>query len=46
MRIDVGDQDVVEIALMSLLAGMGQEPRRIELLDRHAAAAIGKKIHC
>jgi hypothetical protein len=30
---------------MGLLAGMGQEPRGIELLDRHAAAAIGKKIH-
>jgi hypothetical protein len=30
---------------MRLLAGVGQEPRGIELLDRHAAAAIGKKIH-
>jgi hypothetical protein len=30
---------------MRLLAGMGQEPRGIELFDRHAAAAIGKKIH-
>jgi hypothetical protein len=24
---------------------MGQEARCIELLDRHAAAAIGKKVH-
>ncbi len=45
MGIDVGDQHVVEIALMRLLAGVGQEPAGIELLDRHAAAAIGKKIH-
>jgi hypothetical protein len=45
VRIDVGDQYVVEIALVRLLAGMGQEPRGIELLDRHAATAIGKKIH-
>jgi hypothetical protein len=45
VRIDVGDQNVVEIALMRLLAGMGQEPGGIELLDRHAATAIGKKIH-
>ena len=45
MGIDVGDQNVVEIALMRLLAGMGQEPAGIKLLDRHATAAIGKKIH-
>jgi hypothetical protein len=30
---------------MRLLSGMGQEPGGIEFLDRHAAAAIGKKIH-
>ena len=45
VEIDVGDQNVVEIALMRLLAGVRQEPAGIELLDRHAAAAIGKKIH-
>jgi hypothetical protein len=40
--IDVGDQKVVETALMGLLAGMGEKPAGVELLDRNAAAAIGK----
>jgi hypothetical protein len=30
---------------MGLLAGVRQEPAGIELLDRHTAAAVGKKIH-
>ena len=45
MRIDVDDQDVVEVALVRLLAGMRQQPRRVELLDGNAAAAVGNQIH-
>jgi hypothetical protein len=31
--------------LMGLLAGVGQESRRIQLVNRHAAAAIGHQFH-
>ena len=41
MGIDVDDQDVVETALVHLLAGVREEPRGVELLDGDAAAAVG-----
>ncbi len=45
VRVDVDDQNVVELALMRLLAGVGQEPRGVQLFDGDAAAAIGDQIH-
>ena len=45
MRVDVDDQDVVEAALMRLLARMRKEPRGVELFDGDAASAIGDQVH-
>ena len=45
VRIDVGDQDVVEVALVRLLAGMRQQAAGVELFDGDAPAAIGEKVH-
>ncbi len=45
MRIDIDDQDVVEAALMRLLARVRQEPRGVELFDGDAAAAVGDQVH-
>ena len=45
VRIDVGDQKVVEIALVRLAAGVGQEPAGIKFFDGNAAAAVGEKVH-
>jgi hypothetical protein len=45
MRIDVRDQNAVEIALVRLLAGVSEQPAGVDLFDRDAAAAIGKKVH-
>ena len=45
MGVDIDDQHVVEVALLRLLAGMGQEPRGVEFLDRYASAAISDEIH-
>jgi hypothetical protein len=45
MRIDVDDQDVVEAALMCLLARMRQQPGGVELFDGDAASAIGDQVH-
>src|SRR3954452_2980017 len=45
MAIDIDDQDVVEIALHCLLAGVRKQPAGIELFERDPAAAIGKKVH-
>jgi hypothetical protein len=44
MRVDVDDQNVVEVALVGLLARMRKEPRGVEFLDRYAAAAVGDQI--
>ncbi len=46
MGVDVDDQDVVEFALMRLLARVREQARGVELLDRYAAAAIGYQVHC
>ena len=45
VRVDVDDQNVVEVALVRLLARMREEPRGVELLDGDAAAAIGDQVH-
>jgi hypothetical protein len=45
MRVGIDDQNVVEIPFVRLLARMRQEPRGVELLGRHAAAAVGYQIH-
>ena len=45
MRVDVDDQHVVELALHRLLAGVGQQPGGVQLLDRYASAAISNEIH-
>jgi hypothetical protein len=45
VRIDVDDQDVIELALLRLLAGVGKEPRGVELFDRDASAAVGDEVH-
>ena len=38
--VDVDDQDVVEVAPMRLLAGVGEQAGGVQLLDRYAPAAI------
>ena len=45
MGIDVDDQDVVELALLRLLTGMGEQAGGVELLDGDAPAAIGDEVH-
>ncbi len=45
MGVDVDDQDVVELALLRLLTGVGEQAGGVELLDRHAPAAIGDEVH-
>jgi hypothetical protein len=45
VRIDVDDEHVIELALLRLLAGVGEQPGGIELFDRHAATAVGDEVH-
>ena len=45
MGIDVDDQNIVEVTLMRLFARVSQQAAGIELLDCHAATAIGDEIH-
>ena len=45
VRIHVDDQNVVELALHRLLAGVGQQPRGVQLIDRNASAAFSKEVH-
>src|SRR5215469_13194185 len=45
MRVHIDDEDVVEIALHRLLAGMRQEARGVELVDRYASAAFCEQVH-
>jgi hypothetical protein len=45
VRIDVDDQNIVELALMRLLARMSQKPGGVELIDRDAPAAIRNEVH-
>src|SRR5262249_24599443 len=43
--VDVDDHHVVEFALHRLLAGVAQELRRVELVNRYAPAAIYNEVH-
>ncbi len=45
VRVDVDDEDVVQVALMRLFTRVRQKPAGIEFLDGDAAAAIGNEIH-
>jgi hypothetical protein len=45
VRIDVHDQDIVQLALVRLLARVRQEPGGVEFVDRHPPAAIGNEVH-
>jgi hypothetical protein len=45
VRIDVDDKHVVELALLRLLARVGEQPGGVELLDRNASAAVGNEVH-
>src|SRR6202043_3756051 len=45
MRIHVDDQHIVEMPLVRLLARMREQPARVQLLDRNAAAAVSDQIH-
>jgi len=45
MGVDVDDDHVVEFTLMGLLTGVGEESRGVQLVNRHTAAAIGRKFH-
>ena len=45
MRVDVDDQHVVELALHRLLAGVGEKPGGVQLVDSYASAAISDEVH-
>src|SRR5262249_40714336 len=45
MGVDVDDQHVVELALLRLLSGMGEQAAGVELFDRHAPSAVGDEVH-
>src|SRR5215469_4803038 len=45
VRVDVDDENVVEIARMRLFARVRQESGGVEFFDGDAATAIGNQIH-
>ena len=45
VRVDVDDHDVVELALHRLLAGVGEQPAGVQLIDCDASATICNKVH-
>jgi hypothetical protein len=45
MGVHIDDDHVVEFAPVSLLAGVGQQPRGVQFVNGDAAAAIGVKFH-
>jgi hypothetical protein len=45
MGVDIDDQDIVEVALDRLFAGVAKQLGRIEFLYRNPAASIGDQIH-
>jgi hypothetical protein len=45
VRIDVDDQDVVEVTLLRLLAGVREQPGGVKLFDCDAPAAVGDEVH-
>ena len=45
VRVDVDDEDVVELALDRLFAGVGEKPGGVQLVDRYASAAFSEEVH-
>jgi hypothetical protein len=45
VRIDIDDQDIIELALLRLFPGMSEQAAGIQLFDGNAAAAIGNQVH-
>src|SRR5262249_1311186 len=45
VAVHVDDQNVVKIALLRLLARMGEQLGRVELFDGDASSAVGEKLH-
>ena len=45
MSVHVDDQDVVELALDRLLAGVSEKPGGVQLVDRYASAAFSEEVH-
>jgi hypothetical protein len=45
VRVNIDDQDVVELALMRLPRRMSQELAGIEVFDADAPIAVGHKFH-
>ena len=43
--VHVDDQDVIEAPSAGLLARMGEQPRRIQLVDRNSTVSIGDHFH-
>src|SRR6516164_9403897 len=43
--VHVDDENVVEVALGRLLAGMGEKPGGVQLVDRYASAAFSEEVH-
>src|SRR5262249_26821712 len=45
VRIDVDDQDIVELSLLRLLAGVGKQPGGVELFNCDTPAAVDDEVH-
>src|SRR6516165_9307963 len=45
VSVHVDDDKVVEVALDRLLAGMGEKPGGVQLVDRYASAAFSEEVH-
>ncbi len=45
MSIHVDDEDVVELALDRLFAGVSEKPGGVQLVDRYASAAFSEEVH-
>jgi hypothetical protein len=43
--VHIDDDKVVEVALDRLLAGMGEKPGGVQLVDRYASAAFSEEVH-
>src|SRR6266576_2850488 len=43
--VHVDDDKVVELALDRLLAGVGEKPGGVQLVDRYASAAFSEEVH-
>src|SRR5262249_59491647 len=45
MGIGIEDENIGELALPRLLAGMGEKPGGVQLVDRYASAAFSEELH-